>query len=448
MPNTYVALATQTLGTAASSVTFSSIPSGYTDLVLVSNVTGIGNISAGAISIRFNSDTATNYSATYLIGDGSSATSGRSSNDTRMIVASPTLNLGNNPFVNIIQIQNYSNTTTFKTVLSRSNIAATQVAAIVGLYRSTSAITSITYESYNSQTMSIGSTFSLYGIANADQGSAKATGGIITEDSQYWYHTFGASGAFIPKQSLTCDVLVVAGGGGAGGGTRDGGGGGAGGLIAHTSQSLTATSYNVTVGGGGGGGTDNRGTANGSDSQFASLTAATGGGRGGGYSGSSQLPTSGGSGGGGQHSQSGAAGTQGNSGGAGNSSFSFGFFGGGGGGYSAAGAAATNSIGGAGGNGSSAYSSWGIAAGIGENVSGTVYFAGGGGGGQQADGTPAAAAGGFGGGGRGNAGTVFTGVAGTANTGGGGGGGGWANASGPGVGGNGASGVVIVRYSK
>jgi hypothetical protein len=42
-------------------------------------------------------------------------------------------------------------------------------------------------------------TATLYGIANADQGAAKATGGIITEDSQYWYHTFGASSAFIPN---------------------------------------------------------------------------------------------------------------------------------------------------------------------------------------------------------------------------------------------------------
>jgi hypothetical protein len=164
MTATYDLIATQTLSSASSTVTFSSIPNTYTDLVLVASVTGIGSISAGAISIRFNSDTSTIYSATYLMGNGSSATSGRSSNDTRMIVASPTLNLGNNPFINIIQIMNYANTATNKTVLSRSNIAAAQVAGIVGLYRSTSAITSITYESYNGQNMSSGSTFTLYGI--------------------------------------------------------------------------------------------------------------------------------------------------------------------------------------------------------------------------------------------------------------------------------------------
>ena len=162
---TYTPIARQVLASATGTVTFSAIPGTYTDLVLVTNIVGIGNISAGAISCRFNSDTATNYSATYLIGDGTSATSARASNDTRMIVASPALNLGNNHFVNIVQIQNYSNATTFKTVLSRSSIAGAQVAAIAGLWRKTpEAITSITYESYNSQTMSIGSTFTLYGI--------------------------------------------------------------------------------------------------------------------------------------------------------------------------------------------------------------------------------------------------------------------------------------------
>ncbi len=92
-------------------------------------------------------------------------------------------------------------------------------------------------------------------------------GGIITEDSQYWYHTFGASGAFIPKQSLTCDILQIAGGGG--GGFTRGGAGGAGGLLLHSAQSLTATSYNVTVGAGGAAGTSGNG-GTGVNSQFAS----------------------------------------------------------------------------------------------------------------------------------------------------------------------------------
>jgi hypothetical protein len=61
--NTYVALATQTLGSAAASVTFSSIPATYTDLVLI---TSVQNNSGGnrAMQIILNADTATNYSGT------------------------------------------------------------------------------------------------------------------------------------------------------------------------------------------------------------------------------------------------------------------------------------------------------------------------------------------------------------------------------------------------
>jgi hypothetical protein len=63
----------------------------------------------------------------------------------------------------IINIQNYSNSTTYKTVLARSNNAATGTDATVALWRSTSAITSIDYY-LNSGSWATGSTFTLYGI--------------------------------------------------------------------------------------------------------------------------------------------------------------------------------------------------------------------------------------------------------------------------------------------
>lgn len=226
MPNTYVALATQTLSTAASSVTFSSISSSYTDLVLITSAKN----NTGAqyrLQLRFNGDTATNYSVTKLTGNGSTAVSSRASNATYAAILIGTI--GSTNFDNVItSIMNYSNTTTNKTVLSRGNETAAEVNAEVGLWRSTTAITSLTLDLEGGINFVAGSTFSLYGIANADLGAAKATGGIITEDANYWYHTFGASGAFITKQALTVDCLVIAGGGG--GASRSGaGGGGAGG---------------------------------------------------------------------------------------------------------------------------------------------------------------------------------------------------------------------------
>jgi hypothetical protein len=76
--NTYEAIATQTLGSAAASVTFSSIPGTYTDLVLV--VAGTLTTGTENIVMQFNGDTGSNYSVTSLLGDGSTASSFRSSN--------------------------------------------------------------------------------------------------------------------------------------------------------------------------------------------------------------------------------------------------------------------------------------------------------------------------------------------------------------------------------
>jgi hypothetical protein len=95
-----------------------------------------------------------------------------------------------------------------------------------GLWNNTAAITSLTI-AVTGASQTIGSTFYLYGISNVTSGS-KATGGVVSSDGTYWYHTFPFSGTFTPTQSLTADYLVIAGGGG--GGVHHGGGGGAGGL--------------------------------------------------------------------------------------------------------------------------------------------------------------------------------------------------------------------------
>jgi len=218
MPNTYKELLRTTIGTATSSVTLSlSGISGYTDLVLVANFTVA--TASGNLVMTFNGDTTSGlYSKTQLEGTGTSAFSGRTANANNIGLDS---NMGSDttsPSIHILNLMNYANTSVFKTVLHRQSSfwsANPGTAARVGLWRNTNAITSITL-SNGAVNFNVGSTFSLYGIANADQGAAKATGGMITEDSQYWYHTFGASGAFIPKQSLTCDILQIAGGGGGG----------------------------------------------------------------------------------------------------------------------------------------------------------------------------------------------------------------------------------------
>lgn len=452
--NTYVALDKVTVGTATSTVTFSSIPQGYTDLVLVGSVNTSSE--GGSVVVRFNSDTGNNYSFTFLYGTGSTAASSRISNGSNIYVqgiayGSPSAANLFMPF--ITQIQNYSNTSTYKTVLTRANgnqTAGSDVESMVGLWRNTNAISTITLTNNNSSNFSIGSTFSLYGIAAASVG-AKATGGTVYSDSQYYYHVFGSTGTFTPLSSLTADVLVVAGGGG--GAATNGAGGGAGGVFYATSQSLTTTGYTCTVGAGGTGGTaasDSYGTS-GTNSTFASLTAAVGGG----YGGKNAVGANGGSGGGGNKSYAGGSSTQTSTGGtgygfAGGNGYSAGAGQGGGGGAGAVGGTATALQMGAGGVGTSAFSSWVSATGIGQLVSSTGYIAGGGGGGADARTSgEIAGAGGYGGGGSGSGGgttNTGNGIAGTANTGGGGGGGGWT--TGTVSGGAGGSGVVIVRYLK
>lgn len=165
MASTYTPIATQTLGSAAASVTFSSIPSTYTDLVFVWNGT---NNAAEYIQARFNSDTGTNYSITNVTGDGSSAISNRKTSQNQV-----QLNWYSYPTTNVFEgsviafIQNYANTTTYKTVLSRANTASRATEAIVGLWRSTAAISTILLFPSGTATFNAGSTFTLYGIKAA-----------------------------------------------------------------------------------------------------------------------------------------------------------------------------------------------------------------------------------------------------------------------------------------
>jgi hypothetical protein len=162
MPTTYEPIATTTLGSAQSSVTFSSISGSYTDLVLV--VAAASN-SAGtySVTLRFNSDSGSNYSDTRITGNGTAAASNRDSSQTEMYPVNIT-----NTFGTVIhQIMNYSNATTNKTVLSRGISADYQVWANVGLWRKTpEAITTILL-SVAGNSFASGSTFTLYGIKAA-----------------------------------------------------------------------------------------------------------------------------------------------------------------------------------------------------------------------------------------------------------------------------------------
>ena len=428
--STYTPIASQTLSSSAASVTFSSLPQNYTDLIIVVNGT-LTSDENNYLSINGINNAGT-YSVTRMYGSASARGSNRSTSQNTMQCGE----MGTTRSSDIIQILNYTNATLNKTILSKSGNSNGNVKMSVGLSQGTDPVTSITLTA--GSTYSSGCTFTVYGVA-AGNSSAKATGGnIVTTDGTYWYHTFTTTGTFIPNQALTVDYLVVAGGGG--GGSRHAGGGGAGGYrtsIGGSALSLSAnTVYQALVGAGGIGATNNssftnNGTA-GTDSVFSTITS-IGGGKGGGNNDVATNGGNGGSGGGGQYGGSGGTGTsgQGNNGGSGSASANA-YGGGGGGGSSSGGSNGSGSAGGAGGNGTA------------NSISGTsITYAGGGGGGVYGSGS--AGAGGTGGGGAGST-TGNKGTAGTVNLGGGGGGGG-ADSSPNSGGGNGGSGVIILRYA-
>lgn len=160
MAITYEPIATTTLGSAAATVTFSSISGSYTDLVLVDKAFGV----ASHYFVRVNSDTGSNYSVIVLLGvDGQvvadQATSQTSGQISRSAASS------NSP-MGITHFMNYSNATTYKTILSRGNVGNSIVIQYVNSWRSNSAITSIELRPASGN-FDTGSTFTLYGIKAA-----------------------------------------------------------------------------------------------------------------------------------------------------------------------------------------------------------------------------------------------------------------------------------------
>jgi hypothetical protein len=162
MPTTYEPIATNTLGSAASSYTFSSIPATYTDLVLV--ISWGRTITNADMVLQLNGDTGSNYSVTTLEGAGTTAVSQKQSSNTKMFLTGFQAGTYSSPYINIINFNNYSNTTTYKTVLSRNS--SNSAGSYCGLWSSTSAINSIKLDA-NGSTFTTGSTFTIYGIKAA-----------------------------------------------------------------------------------------------------------------------------------------------------------------------------------------------------------------------------------------------------------------------------------------
>ena len=163
---TYTLIDSTVLGSSASSVTFSSIPADYRDLVLVYQVETTND--GRNVVIRFNGDSTNHYSFVRMKGNGSTATSGSSSTSTHLM--SPDTNATTaNTLLGIVEILDYSATDKHKSALARVNQTTNGTfttpgpAAVAARWPDTSAISSIEFSLPGDQ-YAAGCTFYIYGI--------------------------------------------------------------------------------------------------------------------------------------------------------------------------------------------------------------------------------------------------------------------------------------------
>ena len=174
MAATYTLISSQTLGGASSSITFSSIPSTYTDLVLRCS-TRVSIAGPGStLGLRFNGDSSTLYSFRYIEGQGSSGTatsSGATQNAIRGFVSDANAATANTFGFIEIYIPSYTSTTNKQISISyatENNATASVYQGIdAGLYRNSSAISSINLFDVNGTNFMTNSSFYLYGIKNS-----------------------------------------------------------------------------------------------------------------------------------------------------------------------------------------------------------------------------------------------------------------------------------------
>ena len=173
MANTYTLISSQVLGSNTASITFSSIPGTYTDLTLRVSARSDDAGQMDYLQTRFNSDSATNYSNTWLRGNGSVAASGRTTSSSYIQFLYSTNASGSvaNTYGNSeIYIPSYTasqNKPIFHFGVKEENATQTFMGAQAGLWRNTDAITSITITPVFGTTWLATSSFYLYGIKNS-----------------------------------------------------------------------------------------------------------------------------------------------------------------------------------------------------------------------------------------------------------------------------------------
>lgn len=165
MALTYEKITTYTVtGSPVSNFTMSSIPATYTDLraVLVSTA---GAAFSDEVLIRINGDAGSNYSMTVMGANGSGIQSSQRANVAQWHIDNNSPSNTNGTY--FMDFMNYSNTTTYKTMVNFSGGFGNNVAASINLWRSTAAISSLYFFLASNLQYQVGTTITLYGIKAA-----------------------------------------------------------------------------------------------------------------------------------------------------------------------------------------------------------------------------------------------------------------------------------------
>jgi hypothetical protein len=171
MATTYTLISSNVLSSSAASVTFSAIPSTYTDLVL--RWSARLDTTSSEVDLRFNSDSATNYSSTRIVGNGATASSLRisSANNLRFFesanYSTDTANTFNSMEIYIPSYTVSQNKPFSSFVGTETNATTAYLVAQANLWSNTAAITSIVLDPISSANFVAGSSFYLYGIKNS-----------------------------------------------------------------------------------------------------------------------------------------------------------------------------------------------------------------------------------------------------------------------------------------
>jgi hypothetical protein len=173
MPSSRYLISSQTLGSAAASVTFSSIPATYTDLVIKASVRTDRGGAFDNMMITFNGNSSAIYSETRLQGDGATATGSSGSSNNNLFSTAINGDTATASSFGIYELYIPSYTASQNKPMSDTGAQETNSTTPVYsgvrafLFGSTTAISSITFTPLNGPNFKSTSSFYLYGIKNS-----------------------------------------------------------------------------------------------------------------------------------------------------------------------------------------------------------------------------------------------------------------------------------------